>query len=54
MYTKEPKLKKFVDKWNKRNADIQRKKKEEVTITYTYYKTKKEDENNGRTRKAEN
>ena len=38
MYTKEPKLKKFVNKYNKRNADIQKKNKEEVTITYSYEK----------------
>jgi len=38
MYTKEPKLKKFVQKWNKRNADIQKRKREKVTITYSYEK----------------
>jgi len=29
MNTKEPKLKKFVEKWNKRNREIQKKKDKE-------------------------
>ena len=39
MNTNEPKLKKFVEKWNKRNADIEkRRKKNKVIIKYSYEK----------------
>ncbi len=39
MYTKEPKLKKFVNTWNKRNARIKvDEEKDKVLITYTLEK----------------
>ncbi len=36
MKTKEPKLKKFVEKWNRRNNKIEKRKKAR-TITYNNY-----------------
>jgi len=34
MYTQEPKLKKFVEKWNKRNRDINKRQKKEKEVKH--------------------
>jgi hypothetical protein len=52
MYTTEPKLKFFVDKWNKRNAMIEAKKNQDkVIITHT---TIKEIDKNANTKPKRN